>query len=41
MKVTKSSKRRRLIFRAWRIVNGRKLWAKDYGLRAWPIWLDA
>jgi hypothetical protein len=25
------------IFRAWRHVNGVKLWAKDYGLKAWRI----
>ncbi len=30
------------IFRAWRIdpVTGERIWAKHYGLRAWPIWVD-
>jgi len=32
--------RRRLIFRPWfRDKNGRKIWARDYGLKAWPIWI--
>ena len=28
-----------VIFRAWRIdkKTGKKLWARDYGLKAWPI----
>jgi hypothetical protein len=26
-----------VIFRAWRLVNGEKLYAKDYGLKAWRI----
>lgn len=25
------------IFRAWRTVNGERLYAKDYGLKAWRI----
>jgi hypothetical protein len=25
------------IFRAWRMSNGQKLWAKDYGFKAWRI----
>ena len=25
------------IFRTWRMANGQKLWAKDYGLKAWRI----
>jgi len=30
---------RRLVFRAWIMRNGRKLWARDYGYKAWPIWV--
>lgn len=30
---------KRLIFRAWRTVNGRRLYARDYGLKAWAIWV--
>jgi hypothetical protein len=30
----------RVIFRPWREVNGVRLWARDYGLRAWPIVVD-
>jgi hypothetical protein len=28
-----------LIFRAWKHVNGHKVWAKDFGLRGWPIYV--
>lgn len=30
---------RRLIFRAWKTVGGQRLYARDYGYRAWPIWI--
>ena len=33
-------RRGKLIFRPWRIVNGRVLYASDYGYKAWPIWVD-
>jgi hypothetical protein len=29
----------RLIFRASITVNGKKIYAKDYGLRGFPIWV--
>lgn len=29
----------RLIFRASRVVNGKRLYAKDYGYRAWAMWV--
>jgi hypothetical protein len=30
------------IFRAWRHdETGRTLWARDFGYRAWPMWVDA
>jgi len=31
----------RLIFRAWRRdpITKEKLWARDYGKKAWPIWI--
>jgi hypothetical protein len=34
--------KQKLIFRAWRVdpVTGERLWAKNFGLRAWPIWVD-
>ena len=32
-----SRKPKYYIFRAWRMHNGQKLWAKDYGLKAWRI----
>ena len=33
---------KRLIFRPYRTLpNGKVLWARNYGLRAWPIWVDA
>lgn len=33
-------KGRRLIFRAWRTLpNGTRLYARDYGLKAWAIWV--
>jgi hypothetical protein len=32
----------RTIFRAWKYdSSGRKMWARDYGLRAWPIRVPA
>jgi len=33
---------KRVIFRAWYInpKSGEKIWAKDYGLRAWRIVVD-
>lgn len=36
---TKPLGRRDVIFRPWRRdpKTGEKLWAKDYGLKAWPI----
>lgn len=33
------AKRGFLIFRAWITVKGQRLYARDYGLRAWPIWV--
>ena len=31
----------RLIFRAWRkLPDGTKLWAKQFGFKAWPIWIE-
>lgn len=30
---------KRLIFRRFRTVNGKKLDAHDYGYKAWPIWV--
>lgn len=32
-----------VIFRPWRIdpKSGEKLWARDYGLKAWPIPVDS
>jgi hypothetical protein len=35
----KPGKAYRLIFRAWRTVNGIRLYARDYGYKAWPIWI--
>jgi len=34
---------KKVIFRPWRICpkTGDKLWARAYGLRAWPIYVDA
>ena len=32
-------KGKRLIFRAWITVNGLRLYARDYGHRAWAIWI--
>jgi len=40
MRKTSSKKSGYWIFRAWKIVNGQKLWAKDYGYKAWPIWIE-
>jgi len=36
------AKKRLLIFRAWKKhpKTGEKMWAKDYGLKAWPIWVE-
>jgi hypothetical protein len=33
---------KKLIFRPWRTdpLTGKRLWAKQYGLKAWPIWVD-
>lgn len=33
---------KKLIFRPWRIdpATGEKRWAKTYGLKAWPMWVD-
>lgn len=32
---------RRLIFRAWiRKKDGTKIWARQFGKRAFPIWID-
>lgn len=31
---------KKLIFRPWRRDGERILWARDYGLRAWPILVD-
>lgn len=38
-KKTKNGKPSGVIFRPWRIdrKTGDKLWARDYGLKAWPI----
>ena len=31
-----------LVFRAWKYdSNGRKIWARDYGIRAWPLYIPA
>lgn len=35
----KDRKGKRLIFRAWILKDGKKLWAKDYGYKAWPVWV--
>lgn len=36
----KASTDRQLVFRAWKYdLNGRKMWARDHGLRAWPIYI--
>jgi hypothetical protein len=33
---------KKLIFRPWRTdpATGKRLWARQYGLKAWPIWVD-
>jgi hypothetical protein len=33
---------KKLIFRPWRVdpVTGRQIWAKWYGLKAFPMWVD-
>ena len=31
---------KRLIFRAWITINGERVYAKDHGKKAWPIWID-
>jgi len=33
---------KKLIFRPWRTdpVTGERRWAKQYGLKAWPMWVD-
>ena len=38
-KTQKPSNGKRLIFRAWIVKDGKKLWAKDYGYKAWAIWV--
>ncbi len=38
-KARKPRKGKRLIFRAWIRKDGKQLWAKDYGYKAWPIWV--
>ena len=42
MNKSKNNKKRRgyLIFRASKTVDGKKLYAKDYGLKAFPIWVE-
>jgi hypothetical protein len=30
---------KRLIFREWRMINGRQVHASEYGLKAWPMWV--
>lgn len=30
---------KRLIFRAWRTIDGRLVHASEYGLKAWPMWV--
>lgn len=38
-KTGKARKGRKLIFRAYKTLpDGTKLWAKDFGYKAWPIW---
>ena len=41
MKEHPSRKGYRLIFRSWRRCprTGKKLYARAYGLKAWPIWV--
>jgi hypothetical protein len=38
-KLKKVPKGKRPIFRAWILKDGKKLYAKDYGYKAWPIWV--
>lgn len=36
----KGPKGKKLIFRPYKTLpDGTKLWAKDYGYKAWPIWV--
>lgn len=36
----KDRKGGRLIFRAWKTLpDGTRLYAKDYGYKAWPLWV--
>lgn len=35
----RTRKKKILIFRPYTTVNGKKLFAPDYGLKAWPIWI--
>lgn len=36
----KIRKGKRLIFRAWKTLpDGTRLWAKDYGYKAWALWV--
>ena len=30
---------KRLIFRAWRMIDGKLVHASEYGYKAWPIWV--
>jgi len=39
MEKVASRKGKRLIFRAWRTINGKQVHASEYGLKAWPIWV--
>jgi hypothetical protein len=34
-------KQLKLIFVAYITKNGRRLYARDYGYKAWPIWVEA
>lgn len=38
-KPTKPKGGKHLIFRTWITVGGKKIYAKDYGLKAFPIWV--
>ncbi len=31
----------RLVFRTWKYVGGSRVYARDYGLRAWPLYVVA
>ncbi len=34
-------KGKKLIFRAWIMKDGVKIYAKQFGIKAFPIWVDA